>query len=94
LDHLHQAAGVLFGTGKGNVVGQTETAVGDNDGQETSTKKYFVGTSSLSYRRDGMEIQTPLTKGLGIKNHHLICSFDSPSISSMKALTLIFFVSF
>ncbi len=33
--------------------------------EKVTSKRYYVGTSSLSFRRDFMELESPLSDGLG-----------------------------
>lgn len=52
-------------------VGRSTSAIGDSMDVEakaatsTASTRYFVGTTALAYRRDFMELQNPLTDGIG-----------------------------
>lgn len=66
-------------------VGRSPAAVGDSMDVEpkassatssssssttSASSRYFVGTTALAFRRDFMELQSPLTDGLGMRSRH------------------------
>jgi actin-like protein 6A len=76
--------GVMYSTGKDKEVGRSSAAgLGEEQELETSenhkekedrdkaSRRYFVGTSSLTFRRDYMELENPLTDGL-VSNWDLV----------------------
>jgi len=72
--------GVLYNAGDEQRVGDGKKAIGEDAEKEitisdssssSSNIKYYVGTSALTYRRDGVEIANPLEKGL-ISNWDLV----------------------
>jgi len=79
-------AGILFSNGKESTVGEGPRAVGETeDGtpltNRSSKKIFYLGSQSLSIRRDGMEIHTPMENGL-VSNWEVMEQIWSHTFSS------------
>lgn len=92
------AVGVLHGpaaAARERDAGRSPSAVGDpmdaeNTKAATSTTpaRYFVGTTALAYRRDFMELQGPLTDGLGASSQLRFGTRTTPLADTLAPLSL------
>ncbi|EGG15008.1 actin-like protein 6A [Cavenderia fasciculata] len=59
------SVGITYTYGKDGMVGSYQKAIGDGEDLDPDVKKtYYTGHNAISYKRQHMEIQSPLSEGL------------------------------